>query len=153
MCFQSLFRYLLKVFCVLIHSIYRRRKEQSKQKIIIFKKSLICLKFVQIVHLFNVFSKLVQYWYNSQCIYIEYNLLLYQYLIKSVTQLVNDKNVTNFCNTSDIFTIVRHEPCHPHAYIYTQNARNEYFQLLTTLFFVYVYTKSIPILFVNHNLR
>ena len=44
-----------------------------------------CLKFRQIVHLFNVFSKLVQYWYNYQCIYIEYNLLLYQYVIKSVT--------------------------------------------------------------------
>ena len=153
MCFQSLFRYLLKVFCVLIQSIYSRKNKQSIQKIIIFKKSLICLKFVQIVHLFNVFSKLVQYWYNSQYIYIEYNLLLYQYVIKSITQLVNDKNVTNFCNSSGIFTIVWHAPPHPCTLLCTQNARNEYFQLLTTLFFVYVYTKSIPILFVKHNFR
>ena len=44
-----------------------------------------CLKFRQMYTIFKFYSKLVQYWYNSQCIYIEYNLLLYQYVIKSVT--------------------------------------------------------------------
>ena len=44
----------------------------------------------------------------------------------------------------------RHEPRHPTPYAYTQNAREEHFQLLTTYIFTLMYTKSVPIVLVKY---
>ena len=84
----------------------------------------------------------VRIYRNNRLLYLE--CLYFKYLHYKVIKIVE------FLYIIRTSPRPRHEPCHPTPYAYTQNAREEHFQLLTTQIFTLIYTKSVPIVLVKY---